>query len=121
MLLLLPAAIGAEGGAPSLTGRERKAISVDSDRMEADGEKKLVVFRGNVVAEEAFLLCSDELYIYYTDTNEVKDIVARGGVRVFHGDKVASAAEVRYNRDDGFSPLYRRAEGKPMRRYYKRT
>lgn len=76
----------------------RKPINVTSDRMEADKGASVVVFKGNVVVVEDFTLCSDELYVYYDEKNEVKDIVADGNVRIFQEDKTATAGKAVYDR-----------------------
>ncbi|MBI5587287.1 MAG: lipopolysaccharide transport periplasmic protein LptA [Deltaproteobacteria bacterium] len=76
----------------------KKPINVTSDKMEADKNASVVVFKGNVVAVEDFTLCSDELYVYYDDKKEVKDIVANGNVRIFQQDKTATAGKAAYDR-----------------------
>lgn len=76
----------------------KKPINVTSDRMEADKGANVVVFKGNVVVVEDFTLCSDELFVYYDDRQEVKDIVADGNVRIFQQDKTATAGKAVYDR-----------------------
>lgn len=96
MVFSLPAAPSAAeepaGASP------KKPINVTSDRMEADKGANVVVFKGNVVVVEDFTLCSDELFVYYDDKREVKDIVADGNVRIFQQDKTATAGKAVYDR-----------------------
>lgn len=94
--------VAAPGGSSAKDGSGREAakrpINVTSDKMEADKNASVVVFRGNVVAVEDFTLCSDELYVYYDDNKEIKDIVANGNVRIFQQDKTATAGKAAYDR-----------------------
>ena len=89
-----PAAPAADKPLPHAPG----PVRITSDSMEAIRDKRLVIFRGDVVAEEDFLLCTDELYITYGENNEIDDITARGNVLIVHEDRVASSSEARYDR-----------------------
>ena len=64
-------------------------VVVTSATMEADSKGKVVTFKGDVVAEKDFILCSDELKVYYGENEEVKELIAVGNVRVSKGDKRA--------------------------------
>lgn len=115
-VVLFPAfAFSAEGG-----------VVVTSEAMEADSKAKIVTFKGNVAAEkvaprpaplrgthsesgsgapkgggggiEDFILCSDELKIYYGAKDEIKEIVAVGNVRVAKGDKRAAGDRAVYDK-----------------------
>lgn len=90
---LLPAVLRAEDAAAP-----KKPIDVTSDKMEADKGAGVVVFRGNVVVVEDFTLCSDELYVYYDEKKDVKDIVANGNVRIYQEDKTATSGKASYDR-----------------------
>jgi len=83
----------------------RKPINVTSDKMEADKGASVVVFKGNVVAVEDFTLCSDELYVYYDEKQEIKDIVADGNVRIYEQGKTATAGKAVYDRKNRFIVL----------------
>lgn len=101
--LILSAVIGFSGPACSEEGKTGDRVSstpvrISSDTMEALSAERLVVFKGDVVVREEFLLCSDELYITYGEGNEVSDIVARGNVRIFHEDRTATGGEATYDR-----------------------
>ncbi len=74
------------------------AINITSDRMEAEKLKRLIVFKGNVVAEQKDMtIKSDELHIYYDESGkDVEKVVAIGNVRVVQGDKTATAKRAEY-------------------------
>lgn len=78
----------------------KKPVTIVSDTMEASSGDRLVIFRGDVVAEEDFLLCSDELRIVYGEGNEVQDITATGRVRIFYEDRVAECGVAVYDRNE---------------------
>ncbi len=96
-----PVAISAESAGMIGDGTKRGPITVDSDTMEADNSKHMVVFRGNVVVKEDFTLCTEELTIYYNEKQEIRDIIALGNVRVYQESRVARAQEATYNFIDG--------------------
>lgn len=76
----------------------KKPVTVYSDRMEADRGDGRVVFMGNVVAEEDFTLCSEELAISYGSDKEIDEVTARGNVRIFHGEKTSLSEAAVYDR-----------------------
>ena len=80
-------------------GARKKTITVTSDTMDADKNGRLVVFRGNVFAEEEFNLCGDVLSVYYDESNEVKEIVAAGNVRIVDGKRMARGEQAAYDRN----------------------
>ncbi len=73
-------------------------LVITSESLEADNKRGQVTFRGNVIAEEEFLLCSDELFLGYGDESKVDSIVATGDVRIVHGTKVSGADRAEYER-----------------------
>ncbi|GMR04727.1 MAG: hypothetical protein BMS9Abin23_0632 [Thermodesulfobacteriota bacterium] len=89
-------AVFAEPKAPA--PEKRAPIVVTSDTMEASRNDRLVIFRGNVSAREDFLMCSDELYLRYNDANEIREIDARGGVRIFRDQDTSVSDRAVYDR-----------------------
>jgi lipopolysaccharide transport protein LptA len=94
---------GAEGAGAGVGGgvrsdAPREPVRIWADSMEAIRAERLVVFRGDVVAEEDFLVCSDELHITYGEDNAVADITARGNVRLFHGSRAGTSEVAVYDR-----------------------
>lgn len=83
--------------------RLKKPVTVDSDSLEADNAKGIVIFKGNVIAEEEFILCADTLSISYGDDKkkEIREIVATGGVKIFQAGKTATAGKAVYDRAAG--------------------
>ena len=76
----------------------KRTITVTSDAMEADSKGKVIVFRGNVAAEEDFLLCSEELRLFYGPEETVEKISASGDVRIFQEERTAESREALYDR-----------------------
>ncbi len=75
-------------------------INIVSDTMEADSDRKLITFSGNVVAREDFMVCSDRLYIHYTGRDEIKQMIAEGDVRIVQDKKGAKGDRAVYDRDE---------------------
>lgn len=96
-LFVMPGASWAESGS-SRKGPVKKPVTVSADRLEADNKKNIVVFRGNVVAEEDFLLCSDELYVSYGEEQRVDKLMATGSVRIYQENKESSSDKAVYDR-----------------------
>lgn len=95
--LLMPGTSRAESGS-SRKGPVKKSVTVTADRLEADNKKNIVVFKGDVVAEEDFLLCSDELYISYGQGQRLDKLVATGSVRIYQENKESSSDKAVYDR-----------------------
>ncbi|MBE9529149.1 MAG: hypothetical protein IME99_07920 [Proteobacteria bacterium] len=106
LLLLLglsvPSAFAGDGSetpkADTALKKEKPPLVITSKTLEADNKKGIVIFKGNVIAEEEFLLCSDELYLGYGDGTKVDSMVAIGDVRIVHGDRVSGANRAEYKR-----------------------
>lgn len=75
-----------------------ETIIVTSERLEAYRKEKVVIFKGNVEAREDFLMCSDELRLRYGEGGEVREIEARGNVRIYREDSKATSRSAHYDR-----------------------
>lgn len=99
LLLYCAVKVSAQDTKPEIAAPgEKKPITVISDAMDADREQRLVVFRGNVFAQEDFDLCSDVLHVYYDEADEIKGIIATGNVRIVGEDKRARGEKAVYDR-----------------------
>ncbi len=76
-------------------------IIITSDMMETTNSAEVITFRGNVVAREDFLLCSDELELNYGDSREITFIVATGNVSVVRDGKVSNGDKAVYDKSKG--------------------
>ncbi len=95
-LLPVYAFAGPEGAEGEI--RPQKPITITSNTMEADRTGRLVVFRGDVVAKEDFTLYCDELRIRYNEAQEIKEIVAKGNVKIVQQDRTATSERAVYDR-----------------------
>lgn len=97
--LLILAHSGISFAAPEANGKQiKKPVTITSTSMEASSDRNVVHFKGNVVAEEDFTLCSDELFVYYGENKEVNEIIASGNVEILQNDKTARSAKAVYDR-----------------------
>lgn len=97
VFVLAASTVGAASGKEGGEYRPRGPITVTSRTMEAYKDKGLIVFKGEVVAREEFVLCSDELHLYADENREIKEIVALGNVKVVEGDKTAVGRKAVYD------------------------
>src|SRR3990170_4129041 len=74
-------------------------ITITSNNMEARKKENLVIFRGDVVAQQKdYTLYSRELHVYYADGQEIKEMIATGDVRIVQSDKVATGEKAVYTK-----------------------
>ncbi len=104
--LCIFAILSVVGGSPSSPAAEQRStrglgfdlrgssqpIRIKSDGLEWDYQRRVVTFRGNVIAnQEDVTLYSDRMVIYYDEsTSEVTQIVAEGAVRIVQLDRRAT-------------------------------
>lgn len=101
--LLLITALGMltlplSGQIPAPSADDAKATQVSSDAFRLNLSKKEGVFTGNVrVTDPNFNLESEELTVYFSTSNKMERIVARGNVRIKQGaDRSATCREAEY-------------------------
>jgi lipopolysaccharide export system protein LptA len=91
---------------------ERGPVHISSQRLEADYQKKLITFIGDVVArQKEFTLYADRLLLFIGEEGEEIDkILARGNVRMVQDDKEAVCHEATYYHREGIVVL----QGEPV-------
>ena len=91
---------------------ERGPIHINSQRLEADYQAKLITFIGDVVAKQKeFTLYADRLLLFLDEkANEIEKIVARGNVRMVQDNRRATCHEATYYHREGTVVL----EGEPV-------
>jgi lipopolysaccharide export system protein LptA len=105
----------AHPAATQMTGEfkgERGPVHIDSQQLEADYQKKLITFIGNVVArQEEFTLYADRLLLFLDEkAGEIEKIVARGNVRMVQGNRKATCREATYYHREGMVVM----QGEPV-------
>jgi lipopolysaccharide export system protein LptA len=82
---------------------KRGPVHITSQQLEAEYEKKLITFIGDVVVkQEDFVLYADRLLLFLNDETEgIEKIVAQGNVRMIQGDKEANCREATYYYEEG--------------------
>src|SRR3990172_8349244 len=77
-------------------------INITSNRMDANKKEQLVIFTGNVAAEQKDMtIYSDELKIYYTEGDDVREIIAIGNVKITQPNRIATGEKAVYTKADG--------------------
>ena len=82
------------GGKGGKSGPEQP-LRVTSQQLEADNKNQLITFTGSVVAKQGDLtIHADSVRVSYEKKEEgtdVREIVATGNVKIYQGDRVATA------------------------------
>lgn len=85
----------------ALSATESQPITITSNNMEARKKENLVIFKGDVKAEQKdYTLYSKELYVYYADGKEIKEMIATGDVRIVQLNKTATGEKAVYTREN---------------------
>ena len=84
-----------EGGALSA-----QPLRITSQQLEADNQKQVIIFTGNIIARQGDLVIhADTARVYYEkgeEGNEVREIVATGNVKIQKGDQVATSQKAQF-------------------------
>ncbi|MBI5892930.1 MAG: lipopolysaccharide transport periplasmic protein LptA [Deltaproteobacteria bacterium] len=76
-------------------------INITSNRMDANKKEQIVIFTGNVVAvQKDMTIDSDELKVYYTEGDDVREIIAIGNVKITQPNRVATGEKAVYTKAD---------------------
>ena len=79
---------------------------ITSDTTYYDRKEGIVVFKGHVHVDDAeYQMHSDRGYLFLSETNSLKRIVATGGVALTNGQRRAYGDSVTYRRDIGLVVL----------------
>jgi lipopolysaccharide export system protein LptA len=100
--LALAQTLGVFPGSGEFKG-QRGPVYVTSQRLEAEYDKKLITFIGNVEArQKEFTLYADRLVLFINDEGkEIEKIVAYGKVRMVQGNRTATCREATYYYREG--------------------
>lgn len=82
---------------------KRGPVHITSQRLEAEYDKKLITFIGDVVAkQEEFTLYSDRLLLYLNEKRKgIDKIVAQGNVRMVQANRTVRCQEATYYYQEG--------------------
>jgi lipopolysaccharide export system protein LptA len=83
----------AESGSP-----RAKEMVITAKTVTGSTDSRFLRFSGDVVVEDNFTLCSDELFVRYGKAKVIEEVVATGNVRVVQGEKRARGGRGIYNR-----------------------
>ncbi|MCK4739147.1 MAG: hypothetical protein KAT46_04285 [Deltaproteobacteria bacterium] len=76
-----------------------KPVRISSETLEADTSKNWIRFKGKVVIEGEYMLCTEDFFLSYGASKEIKEIVASGKVRIHQGSKRAKADKAVYDQE----------------------
>jgi len=96
-----PKKSGTRGGGFGIQ-TSRAPIDIDSDSVEADQKKNMVIFKGNVIAkQEDVTVYTNVLTVYYDgETKKIKEIVATGNVKIVQLERRATSQKATFYQDE---------------------
>ena len=104
-LLVHPASAEVTGELKGLEGFKGKKgpVNITSQRLEAEYEKKLITYIGDVVATyEDFVLYADRVLVFLNNEGKgIEKIVAQGNVRMVQPNKTVTCQEATYYYEEG--------------------
>jgi lipopolysaccharide export system protein LptA len=97
LILLLPLQVFAEGKLPF--SRSEEPIQIKSDKLQADNDRKMATFTGNVAARQGDLtIYADKLVVSYSDeSGDISSAEVFGNVRIIQGERRAEADHAIYD------------------------
>ncbi len=97
----VPSFVSAADTSNKTKAAKDKPVTVHSDTMESLRADGVVIFRGNVIAEQDYLMCSDELHVFYDESQQVRNIVAIGNARIVQDGSRARGDKIVYDKAGG--------------------
>lgn len=105
LLLLYPASAQMTGELKGLEGfkGKRGPVTITAQRLEAEYEKRLITYIGNVVAkQEDFVLYADRALLFLNkEAKGIEKIVAQGNVRMVQTNRTVTCQEATYYYEEG--------------------
>jgi lipopolysaccharide export system protein LptA len=103
-LLVHPASAQVTGEMKGLEGfkGKRGPVNITSQRVEAEYEKRLITYIGDVVAKhEDFTLYADRILLFLSDeTKGIEKIVAKGNVRITEKERIVTGEQAVFHSDE---------------------
>ncbi len=100
----VPAAFAASGepqAATSAPAAGRQPVEITAERLTADNRAHTAVFEGSVVARQGEVtLYADWMKVFYSGSGDVREIRARGNVKLTKGGREITSEEAVYYRDE---------------------
>jgi len=105
VLLAHPVSAQVTGDVKGLEGFKGKKgpVTITSQRLEAEYEKRLITYIGNVVAKQQdFTIYADRVLIFLNDkVKGIEKIVAQGNVRMVQLNRTVTCQEATYYYEEG--------------------
>lgn len=100
----------ATGGVASVAASAQtvpRSVRITSERTDYDRKEGVIMFDRNVFVDDAeYQMHADQLYVFLDGTNDLKRIVALGGVSITNGLRVGSCAKASYAKTTGKIIMY---------------
>ena len=102
-----PAQVESATNAAPVIAKPLRMAKITSDMTHYDRKEGMAVFTGHVfVDDEQYQMHADKAYVFMTETNTLKRIVAIGHVALTNDLKCATGAKASYYKEGGMVVLY---------------
>ena len=78
-------------------GKTGLPVNIHADSLEYDNKQSQVAFKGHVVARQGdMVIFADAMKVDYESKGKLKEIEARGGVKIIQGDRIATGDSITF-------------------------
>lgn len=89
-----------KGGRPLSFG-SNLPVNINADTLEYDNKRNLVAFKGHVVARQGdMVIFADAMNVTYETQGKLRQIEARGDVKIIQGDRIATGDVITYYNEE---------------------
>ena len=100
-------ATGVVEAVSSPTSSVPRSVPITSDRTHYDPKEGVIMFDRNVFVDDAeYQMHAEQLYVFLDGTNDLKRIVAIGGVSITNDLRVGDCAKATYSKANGKIVMY---------------
>jgi lipopolysaccharide export system protein LptA len=76
-------------------------VNINADTLEYDNKRNMVAFKGHVVARQGdMVIFADAMNVTYETQGKLRQIEARGGVKIIQGDRIATGDVITYYNEE---------------------
>ena len=76
-------------------------VNIHADTLEYDNKRNMVAFKGHVVARQGdMVIFADAMNVTYEQKGKLKQIEARGGVKIIQADRIATGDSITYYNEE---------------------
>lgn len=107
---------GAGHGKKAKKPVEKRSVKITSERTDYDRKDGVIMFDGDVFVDDAeYKMHADRIFVFLDGTNDLKRIVALGGVAITNDMRVGTCAKATYSKAASKIVMYSGGTNEPAR------